>query len=248
MRRFGLVGKSLQHSFSKQYFSDKFQAKQLLDCIYDNFEFASVDEILPKLHSIEDLVGFNVTFPYKEGILSKLDKVAEEARSIGAVNCVKRINGQYVGFNTDVYGFSQSIKPFLDNTHERALILGTGGASKAAAYVLKTLGVDVFFVSRDKSRSGADFNYDELSPVLMKSFLLIINCTPCGTFPNLEELPSLPMNGFTTQHLLYDMVYNPAQTALMKAAANGGATTINGWSMLQLQAEKSWEIWNTVFD
>lgn len=246
MRRFGLVGKSLKHSFSKQYFSDKFKTLQLHDCVYENYEFLSADEILPKLQAIKELEGFNVTIPYKESIVIHLNELSDEASAIGAVNCVRCLNNKYIGFNTDVYGFAQSIKPFLDNTHERALILGTGGASKAAAYVLKNLGVDVYFASRNKTQSGANFNYEELSVVTMKAFPLVINCTPCGMFPETDGFPPLPLQGISSQHLIYDMVYNPPQTALMKAAADRGATTINGWSMLQLQAEKSWEIWNTI--
>ncbi len=244
MRRFGLVGKQLDHSFSKQYFTDKFNLLQLADCIYENYELPAVELILPKLNSVDGLVGFNITFPYKELILPLLDDVTEEALAIGAVNCVRVVNGKYLGHNTDAYGFAQSIKPFLDNTHERALLLGTGGASRAAAYALKNLGVDVFIVSRDKVATGAFFNYEEITAELLKAFLLVINCTTCGTYPHVEELPPIVSDAFTPAHLLYDMVYNPPQTALMKAAAAGGATTINGLSMLKLQAEKSWEIWN----
>jgi len=243
--RYGLAGQSLAHSFSKQYFSEKFAKLGLTDHDYQLFEVESIASLRSALNKVKGLKGFNVTIPYKESILPYLDQISPEAKAIGAVNCVHVLDQQWIGYNTDVYGFSQSIKPFLDNTHERALILGTGGAAKAAAFALKQLGVEVFTASRNKTGSGADFNYEEINSGILKACLMVIHATPSGTFPRTEEVPPLPMDGVTKDHFLYDMVYNPSQTQLMKEFQERGATTMNGLSMLKLQADKSWEIWNS---
>lgn len=248
MISFGLIGRSLAHSFSKQYFNEKFAKLGHDDHVYHLIEAESIDLAILKLKAIPNLKGFNVTIPFKEGILPFLDQLSPEAEAVGAVNCVNVVNQKWIGYNTDVYGFAQSIKPFLDNTHERALILGTGGASKAAAYALRNLGVEVFTVSRDKSVSGANFNYEEINHAILNACLMIINCTPCGTYPNDGEFPPIPLFGLSNQHFLYDMVYNPSQTQLMLEFQKFGATTMNGLSMLKLQADKSWEIWNMPSD
>lgn len=243
--QFGIIGKPLSHSFSKSYFENKFRELGLNGYSYDLFEISSIEVIKTMLSEHKYLKGFNVTIPYKESIISFLDELAGDAKEISAVNCVKIIDGKLIGYNTDYYGFSQSIKPFLDTNHQRALILGTGGASKAVAYALKKVGVEIYFVtSSANKKTNNTFFYSELNEHVMKAFKLVVNTTPLGTFPNVEEAPALPYHLFTEQHLAYDLVYNPAETVFLKRAKEKGSIVVNGLSMLQLQAEKSWEIWN----
>lgn len=243
MKQYGLIGKTLSHSFSKKYFEEKFK-RENINAVYENFELNDVSQVegLFSIHS--NLCGLNVTIPYKEQIIPYLDEVDEQAQKIGAVNTIyidKEI-GKMKGYNTDVYGFKQSLKPFLENQHQRALILGTGGASKAVAYVLNELGITTAFVSRTPQLEN-QLSYDELNENILASFLLIVNTTPLGTFPNVDEKPTINYDAITPNHLLYDLVYNPAETAFLKEGKKRGALTINGEQMLQLQAEKAWEIW-----
>lgn len=249
MHEFGIIGKSLSHSFSKNYFEKKFSELGLNDYAYLNFELESIEEIKNILSSNPNLKGFNVTMPYKESIIPFIDELSPEAKSIGAVNCVKVLNDTSTplsvtlsGYNTDVYGFAASIKPFLEPHHNKALILGTGGSSKAVAYALKNIGVDVYFVSSSKKQSQT-FSYSELNDYIFNAFHLIVNTTPLGMFPNINAYPDIPYQFIGAQHLCYDLIYNPIETLFLKKAKEQGATTINGLSMLQLQAEKSWEIW-----
>lgn len=244
MINFGLIGRSLSHSFSKNYFEKKFAELGSKDHAYLNFELKTIEEFKAVLRT-ENLKGINVTNPYKEEIIPFLDELSVEAKEIGAVNCVKIENGKTIGFNTDAYGFGQSIKPFLDTTHERALILGTGGASKAVAYSLKKTGVEVFYATTSSKKNASAFLYNEINERMMQAFKLIINTTPLGLFPNINGAPALPYHLFTDKHLAYDLIYNPEQTLFLKQAKEKGAITINGLSMLKLQAEKSWEIWNS---
>lgn len=243
MHNFGLIGKSLAHSFSKSFFEKKFSEKNLKDYYYQNFEIEKIEEIKTLLNA-DNFFGFNVTNPYKESIIQFLDELSPEAATIGAVNCVKIVNNKKIGFNTDAYGFGQSIKPFLDTSHERALILGTGGASKAVAHALKNIGVDLFFASSSEKKNTKTFFYNELNERVMDAFKLIINTTPLGLYPNINQAPPLPYHLFTSNHMAYDLIYNPELTLFLKQAKEKGAVTINGLSMLHLQAEKSWEIWN----
>lgn len=246
MLQFGLIGKSLSHSFSKSYFEKKFKELNLRDHSYENFELSKVEELKDLLHQYTDLKGLNVTIPYKESVIPFLDEISEEAKKIEAVNCIQFHSNKLIGYNTDVYGFSQSIKPFLDTNHERALILGTGGAAKAAAFALKKIGVEVFFVSSSNVKKTENtFFYSELNDRVMNAFKLIVNATPVGTSPNIHEFPIIPYEFLTPQHLAFDMVYNPHETEFLKRAAEKGSITVNGLSMLQLQAEKSWEIWQS---
>lgn len=243
MKQYGLIGKTLSHSFSKKYFEEKFK-RENINAVYENFELNDISQVegLFSIHS--NLCGLNVTIPYKEQIIPYLDEVDEQAQKIGAVNTIyidKEI-GKMEGYNTDVYGFKQSLKPFLENQHQRALILGTGGASKAVAYVLNELGITTAFVSRTPQLEN-QLSYDELNENILASFLLIVNTTPLGTFPNVDEKPIINYDAITPNHLLYDLVYNPAETAFLKEGKKRGALTINGEQMLQLQAEKAWEIW-----
>ena len=243
MINFGLIGKSLSHSFSRSYFEKKFIENELNDHFYKNFELESIEQFSNVLKT-QNLKGLNVTNPYKESIIPFLDELSIEAKEIVAVNCINIVNGKTIGYNTDAYGFGQSIKPFLDTTHGRALILGTGGASKAVAYALKKIGVEVFFATSSNKKNTNTFFYDEINEGMMSAFKLIINTTPLGLYPNINEAPALPYHLFTDKHLAYDLIYNPEQTLFLKQAKEKGAVTINGLSMLHLQAQKSWEIWN----
>lgn len=243
--QFGLVGKTLKHSFSKNYFEEKFKALNLTNYSYLNFELDEINELKKLIDSNPDLCGLNVTVPYKESVIPYLDELSPDAKAIAAVNCIKIVNGKATGYNTDEFGFRFSIKPFLEPKHNRALIFGTGGSSKAVAYALKKIGVEFYFVtSSDIKKSPNTFFYSELNPVILKQFLLLINCTPLGMFPNTEEAPNLPYDCVTSDHLAYDLIYNPEETLFLKRCGEKGAITINGLSMLKLQAEKSWEIWN----
>ncbi len=243
MINFGLIGKSLSHSFSRSYFEKKFIENELNDHFYKNFELETIEQFSNVLKT-QNLKGLNVTNPYKESIIPFLDELSIEAKEIGAVNCINIVNGKTIGYNTDAYGFGQSIKPFLDTKHGRALILGTGGASKAVAYALKKIGVEVFFATSSNKKNTNTFFYDEINEGMMSAFKLIINTTPLGLYPNINQAPALPYHLFTDKHLAYDLIYNPEQTLFLKQAKEKGAVTINGLSMLHLQAQKSWEIWN----
>lgn len=245
-REYGLIGKSLKHSFSRDYFTQKFSRLGLNDHVYSNFELADIRDFPALLKSHPGLKGLNVTLPYKVQIMPYLDELSAEASETGAVNCIAIHEGRSKGYNTDVYGFAQSIKPFLDRHHERALILGTGGASRAVASVLEQIGVDYRFVSTDpRKKSEMVFLYEDLNEALIAAFKLIVNCSPLGMFPDVDTCPALPYGAITPEHLAYDLVYNPPETLFLKNAAAQGAICVNGLSMLKLQAEKSWEIWNS---
>lgn len=241
---FGLLGKSLKHSFSKSYFEKKFHDNGLNGHSYQNFELASIEEFPGLLRQNPDLRGMNVTNPYKESVMQFMDELSPEATEIGAVNCIKIVNNRLIGFNTDAYGFAQSIKPFLDNNHERALILGTGGAAKAVAYALQKTGLEVYFVSSSAKTKQNTFLYPEINGHVMAAFKLVVNATPLGMHPEEDTCAPLPYHLFTKTHLAYDLVYNPEKTVFLKRAHANGAVIMNGLSMLHLQAEKSWEIWS----
>lgn len=246
MSQFGLIGKSLSHSFSKNYFEKKFREAGLSHT-YDNFEMYDISGLREWAMNKPELRGLNVTIPYKESVIPLLDELSDEAAAIGAVNCIKIKSGRLTGHNTDTYGFTQSIKPFLDHNHERALILGTGGASKAVAHALKQKGLDFFYVTSSATKKTSNtFFYSEINETVMQAFKLIVNTTPLGMFPQTDTFPDLPYDYFSPQHLAYDLIYNPAQTVFLAKAAEKNAIIVNGLSMLQLQAEKSWEIWETV--
>ena len=246
MIKFGLIGRNLKHSFSKQYFEKKFREQGLENYSYDLFEINAIEDLKTIIAENKDLKGLNITIPYKESVLPFLDELSPEAKEIGAVNCIHFVKNKLIGYNTDAYGFSQSIKPFLDTNHQRALILGTGGASKAVAYSLKKVGVEIYFVtSSPVKKTGNTFFYPEINALVMDAFKLIVNTTPLGTFPGINECPALPYHLFTARHLAYDLVYNPEQSLFLKQAKEQGSVTVNGLSMLQLQAEKNWEIWNS---
>lgn len=210
---------------------------------YENFDLEHIKKFKGLLEENKDIKGFNVTIPYKEQIIPFLSKIDPEAQAIGAVNTIKVNGEQTVGFNTDTYGFQKSIEPYLKEHHKKALILGTGGASKAVAYVLRQLGISYNFVSRNPK--NGQLNYTDLNKEVLMEHTVVINCTPLGTYPNIQDKPDLPYHFITDQHLLFDLIYNPEKTAFLLAGEQQGGIIINGYKMLQLQAEKSWEIWNS---
>lgn len=242
MRSFGLIGRNISYSFSAGYFSEKFQKEGISDCSYENFDLQDISEFPKLIKSKPNLIGLNVTIPYKEQVIPYLDGLHETAAEIGAVNTIKITSeGKLTGYNTDYYGFQKSIGPFLKPAHSQALILGTGGASKAVAYALKNLNINYLYVSRNAIKNG--LTYSDLTQGIIGSHLLIINCTPLGTFPNVENKPDIPYQFLTPNHLLYDLIYNPSETAFLKMGREKGATICNGLDMLVHQAEKAWEIW-----
>lgn len=245
MKLFGLIGHPLSHSFSKKYFTEKFKKEGTTDCSYELYDIPEVSMLTKIIDNTPNLLGLNVTIPYKEKVIELMDKMNENASLIGAVNTIKidPISKKTTGYNTDYYGFKKSLKPFLNNNHERALILGTGGASKAIIYALKELNIDYLLVSRNPKEDN-EISYDAVNNYVIKHHQLIINTTPIGTFPNVNESPSLPYNLLTNNHLLYDLVYNPSETIFLKNGKINNCITINGAEMLKLQAEKAWEIWN----
>ncbi|MDG2226835.1 MAG: shikimate dehydrogenase [Flavobacteriales bacterium] len=243
MKTYGLIGKSLSHSFSKKYFTEKFDGLGLTDSEYINIEIETIEEFIEKLKELKPR-GLNVTIPYKEEIIPYLDELDEVAEEIGAVNTIVFKNGKLKGYNTDAFGFHQSIKPFFKSQHERALILGTGGASKAIEYVLKQYGVDVLFASRSETNANI-LNWNEVNENVIKQHLLIINCTPLGMYPDVDIKPEIPYSALTDKHLLVDLVYNPEETLFLRLGKENEAKGINGLTMLKQQAEKSWRLWNT---
>ena len=241
MHKFGLVGKNISYSFSKKFFTQKFLELNLDDYEYQNFDINSIKDFTEVLAS--NVKGLNITIPYKEQVLPFLDDIDEEAKEIGAVNTIKFIeNNQIKGFNTDVYGFEKSLNSVMNKTHTTALVLGTGGASKAVLFVLKKLAIDYLVVSRNPLEN--QISYNEITKKVIKDHSIIINCTPLGTFPHVDECPNIPYKHLTEKHLLYDLIYNPVKTKFLLAGENKGATICNGAKMLEYQAEKSWEIWN----
>ncbi|MFK7000946.1 shikimate dehydrogenase family protein [Flavobacterium oreochromis] len=244
MKKLGLLGRNISYSFSKNYFKDKFQNESLTSFFsYDNYDIQKIDEFKNIIINEPNLIGLNVTIPYKEEIIPLLDRLSETAKYIGAVNTIK-INSkkELIGDNTDFYGFQESLIPLLCDHHKKALILGTGGASKAIAYALKNLGIEYLFVSRKQSLNT--ISYNELNASIITEYNIIINCTPLGTYPNIKDCPSIPYEFITSNHLVYDLIYNPEKTTFLIKAKEKGAIIKNGYEMLVLQAEKAWEIWN----
>lgn len=245
MKLIGLIGYPLTHSFSVGYFSDKFKKEHIKNYEYRNFPIKHISGLSQLLKKNPEICGLNVTIPYKEKIISYLDKLDPVAERIGAVNTVKFVQDGsrkvMVGYNTDCYGFLKSLTPNLDSRYRRALILGTGGSSKAVAFVLQELNMEFLFVSR-KPESG-EIGYRDLCLSVIRKYLLIINTTPLGTFPDVNIFPDIPYDLLTSDHILFDLVYNPPETEFLRFGRQKGARCINGQKMLELQAEKSWEIW-----
>lgn len=241
MKTFGLLGKSLAHSFSKSYFETKFQNLQL-SYSYKNFELEQISDVTALLNQ-KSISGLNVTIPYKEDIIPYLDELSEEAEIIGAVNTIEFSNNKRIGHNTDHIGFSKAIKPFFTSNMSRALILGTGGASKAISYALKQLGVDCLSVSRNPISNA--ISYEDINEHVLKHHLLIVHTTPVGTYPDIANCIKFPFEFLTEKHLVVDLIYNPKETLFLKKANASGAITLNGHAMLVHQAEASWVIWNS---
>lgn len=246
MDKYGLIGYPLGHSFSVGYFNEKF-SNEHINAKYINFEIPSIEDFAEVIESNPDLRGLNVTIPYKEQVIPYLDSLSPEANAIGAVNVIritrKGDKTHLKGFNSDVIGFTRSIEPLLERHHKKALILGTGGASKAVDYGLRSLGIETKFVSRTK-RPGF-FTYEEITPEIIKEFNIIVNCTPLGMYPNTDVCPTLPYEAMDSHNLLYDLLYNPDETLFMQKGKEHGAITKNGLEMLLLQAFASWEFWNS---
>jgi shikimate dehydrogenase len=243
LKQFGLLGRNISYSFSKGYFTKKFTEENLTNCSYDNFDIPEITDFPDIIIKNPDLIGMNVTIPYKEVVIPYLDELSEKAASIGAVNTIKfSKDGKSKGYNTDYFGFTESLKPLLQEHHKKALILGTGGASKGVAYALKELNIDSLFVSRSEKENV--LSYDQINENTFAEYQIIINCSPVGTSPNIEAYPLIPYEYFTHKHIAYDLIYNPEETQFLKKAKTQGAQTKNGLDMLVFQAEKSWEIWN----
>lgn len=241
MKTYGLLGRGIDYSFSPSYFESKFKTLNLEGYTYQLIDVENLVNIKEKVNAL-DIDGFNVTKPYKIDIIEHLDELDETAKEIGAVNCVKIVNDKWIGFNTDGFGFHQMIKPFLEQTHERAFILGKGGASNAIYHVLEKLGVQCFFVRREAELPN-ELEYSQLNDVMINQIQVIVNCTPVGTYPNIEAKPEIPYAHLNKGHFLIDLVYNPKETAFLKEGKQQGAMVLNGYDMLVWQAEKSWEIW-----
>lgn len=244
MNKLGLLGKNISYSFSRAYFKKKFENENINHTTYDNFDIENIELFPSIIKNTKGLKGLNVTIPYKEDVIPFLDKLNKKAKAIGAVNTIKITKkGNLVGYNTDCYGFKKTLKPFVKPHHKKALILGTGGASKAIAYTLKEMGITYQYVSRTLSE-GIGFSYNTLTETDVANHQIIINCTPLGTFPDIEDCPNIPYKGISKKHILFDLIYNPEETKFLKHGKENQATIINGLGMLEFQAEKSWSIWN----
>lgn len=243
MRLFGLIGYPLSHSFSKKYFTEKFEKGGIADCRYENFPIPSIDQFQKIFDDHPDLEGLNVTIPYKQQVLPFLYEASEAVKNVGACNCIKVISGKLYGHNTDVIGFEKTLDGKLLPHHKKALVLGSGGASKAVQFVLKNKGIEFLVVS--SGNNPHYISYGQLTGELIEKYQLIINTTPLGMQPLTDQYPSLPYLALTTNHYLYDLIYNPAKTLFLRKGEEKGAVIQNGSEMLVIQAEESWKIWNT---
>ena len=238
---YGLIGKNINYSFSKNFFNNKFENEKI-NAVYINFDIKKIEEF-KTIVTENNISGLNITIPYKESIINQLDYVDPTAKEIGAVNTIKFHNNILSGYNTDYLGFYTSIKNIV-NSNTKALILGTGGASKAIAYTLKILKIKYLFVSRSKKNKNY-INYNEISKEIINKHNLIINCTPVGTYPEIDQIPKIPISLISNRHIVYDLIYNPSKSLLLKKSEENGAKIINGYQMLENQAMESWKIWNS---
>jgi shikimate dehydrogenase len=243
MKLYGLIGKPLKHSFSKAYFTEKFRSEGIVDCRYENFELEAITQLPTILKAHAGLRGLNVTIPYKKEVLQYLHSKNEVVVATGACNCIKIVGGELYGYNTDVPGFQKSLQSYLKPHHQKALVLGTGGSSGAVQFALKQSGIPYKLVSRHKSEQTLAYN--EMDAELLEEYTILINTTPLGMFPDMDAAPELPYERLTEKHLLYDLIYNPEKTLFLQRGERRGATIVNGHTMLLLQAEESWTIWNT---
>ena len=243
MRLFGLIGHSLYHSFSKKYFTEKFEKEEITECSYDLFPLKTIDDLPVLILNHPELEGLNVTIPYKKKVLSFLD-ATHIPEGLNACNCINISAGKLVGYNTDINGFEKSLKPLLKSYHKKALVLGNGGATAAVIYVLEKLRIEFDIVSRRRN-TGSAFIYQEIDKSIIEQRTIIINTTPLGMYPDTETCPDIPYQFISDRHLLYDLVYNPAKTLFLQKGEERGATIKNGEEMLVLQAEESWRIWNS---
>lgn len=248
MKTFGLIGHRLGYSFSRNFFTEKFQRENLTNHEYVNFELDSISEFPRIFEQGKEIGGLNCTIPYKQQIMQYLDEIDPEAAQVGAVNTVKITYKEgrcfLKGFNTDIYGFENSLKPMLDEKHKKALILGTGGASKAIKHILNKSGIDFVSASIEEQLFEKEIRYHQIDEQLLKEYLIVIQATPVGTFPNVDQCPDIPYQYISSNHVCFDLVYNPEETMFLKKAKAQGAKTKNGLEMLHLQALKAWEIWN----
>lgn len=241
MNLFGLIGYPLSHSFSEKFFTEKFQRENIDNASYRLFPIENIGELPFLLKKHPEIKGLNVTIPYKEKVIPFLHEINPEAKKAGAVNTIKVNKGKLKGYNTDIYGFEASLPLQMEEHYKKALILGSGGASKAVLYVLEKFGMEVSIVSRKKGKG--DFTYNELNSELINEHKLIVNTTPLGSFPDIQKAAQLPYRAIGSSHYLYDLIYNPSETLFLKKGREKGAKTTNGYKMLELQAEKSWDIW-----
>lgn len=246
MKKLGLLGYPLGHSFSKKYYLEKFERENIHDVSYELYSLEKVDDFRDIYENDPDFIGFNVTIPHKQVVAKMVDELSPGAKEMQAVNCVtihRQDDAVYLkGYNTDADGFELSLVPMLTAKHKQALVLGNGGAAKAVFYSLKKLGIPYKIVSR--SRENGDLTYQDLTEDIIRDHQLIVNCSPIGTFPRTDEAPSIPYDGITPDHLLYDLIYNPEETLFLRNGRERGASTKNGYEMLLIQAERNWEIWN----
>lgn len=244
MRLFGLVGFPLSHSFSKKYFTEKFEKEELADCRFENFSIESIDYFPGLVNKYPQLNGLAITIPYKQSVLQFIDDLSGIPTGLIACNCIKITNHKLFGFNTDFIGFEKSISPLLTPLHQHALVLGNGGATSAIVFALKQLGISYDVVSR-KLHKGSTLTYNELNEAVLKKAKLIINTTPLGMYPNVDTCPNIPYQFIADEHLLYDLTYNPVKTLFLQKGEERGAAIKNGEEMLMLQAEENWRIWNS---
>jgi shikimate dehydrogenase len=245
MKVYGLIGYPLGHSFSKKYFTEKFEKEGILDCMFEAFPIPSIDEFPPLLKANPYLKGVCVTIPYKEQVLKYIDELSEEVKAIGATNSICICDNKLTAYNTDIAGFRQTFQKLLQPNHTKALVLGTGGASKAVQYVLSQLGIGYLIVSRNISTSTGFIRYEDIDETVMNEYSVIINCTPVGMWPNENNCPDIPYELISSSHYLYDLVYKPDETLFLQKGKNKGAVIQNGYEMLLIQAEESWRIWNS---